>query len=443
MRRTYAIPKLAWIIAGLLFLITLINYTDRMALSVLVGQVRSELSLTEEDYAHVVVFFMVAYALMYGASGYIVDRLGTRRGMAAFVVSWSVAQMLHGLVVGKWSLAGCRFLLGLAEPGNFPAATKAIREWFPPGQRALGVGIFNLGSSLGAAVAAPVAAFIGLRYGWRAAFVVTGALGLVWLAIWLAVYQAPERSRWLSPKALADLQSQGLGGDSTRASPRANWLRVLRSRPCLMLMLARFISDPVIYFVIFWLPAYLQKERGYGLEEIGKYGWVPYTFGGIGYLFGGWFSGALVARGWSLPNARKAAMALGAALLPTAILSPLLPSAALSIAASSVVVLGHAIWVTNLLTLPADIFPAQEVGTASGLSGMGGSLGGVLATLVTGYVVTRFSYLPMFIWAGLMHPVAFVLLWRFLPNAAFVTGPPLPAAATPKTSPLPSSYEKT
>ena len=335
MRQGFKIPKLGWVIAGLLFLITLINYTDRMALSVLIGQVREDLHLTETDYSHIVTFFLVAYALMYAVSGYIVDRLGTRRGLAVFVVSWSVAQMLHGLAVGKWSLAGCRFLLGLTEPGNFPAATKAIREWFPPRQRALGVGIFNLGSSLGAAVAAPVAAFIGLHYGWRAAFVVTGALGLVWLGIWLVLYQAPQRNRWLDRKELAELQAQGLGSDLAEVRPKVDWLSVFRSRPCVMLMAARFLSDPVIYFVIFWLPAYLQKERGFGLEEIGKFGWVPYTFGGLGYLIGGWFSGKLISRGWSLPNARKAAMALGAALLPAAILAPLMPTAGLAIAASS------------------------------------------------------------------------------------------------------------
>jgi MFS transporter, ACS family, hexuronate transporter len=439
MQRRFTIPKLGWVIAGLLFLITLINYTDRMALSVLIGQVRADLHLSETDYSHIVTFFLAAYAIMYAVSGYIVDRLGTRRGLALFVISWSVAQMLHGLAIGKWSLAGCRFLLGLTEPGNFPAATKAIREWFPPRQRALGVGIFNLGSSLGAAVAAPVAAFIGLHYGWRAAFVATGALGLAWIGIWLILYQAPERNRWLSQRELAELQAEGLGSEPAEVRSQVNWLSVFRSRPCVMLILARFLSDPVIYFIIFWLPAYLQKERGFGLEDIGKFGWVPYTFGGLGYLIGGWFSGKLISRGWSLPNARKAAMALGAGFLPAAILAPLMPTAGLAIAASSFVVLGHAIWVANLLTLPADIFPSGQVGTASGLSGMGGSVGGILATLLTGYIVTRFSYTPLFVWAGLMHPLAFLLIWRLLPNGSFIrdTLPPVNRADPKATAPRP------
>ncbi len=419
MNRRFTIPRLGWVIAGMLFLITLINYTDRMALSVLVGQVREDLHLTEADYSHIVTFFLVAYALMYGASGYIVDRLGTKRGLALFVFSWSVAQMLHGLAIGKWSMAGCRFLLGLTEPGNFPAATKAIREWFPPQKRALGVGIFNLGSSLGAAVAAPVAAFIGLRYGWRAAFVITGLFGLVWLAAWAVLYEAPRKNRWLRHEELAQLEAEGLFREKEEVRPRVNWLAVFKSHPCVMLMVARFFTDPVIYFVIFWLPAYLQKERGFGLEDIGKYGWVPYTFGGLGYLIGGWLSGKLISTGWSLPNARKAAMGLGAVMLPVGILAPVMPTASLAIAASSFVVLGHAIWIANLLTLPADIFPSHEVGTASGLSGMGGSIGGILATMLTGYIVTKFSYTPLFIWAGLMHPLAFFLIWRYMPNRLF------------------------
>ena len=193
MKNRFTLPKLRWIIAGLLLVITLINYTDRMTLSVLIGDVSKDLKLSTNDYGQIVSLFFLAYAIMYAVSGYVVDRLGTKLGMAVFVGAWSISQMLHGLATGKWSLAGCRFALGLTEPGNFPAATKAIREWFPAEQRALGVGIFNAGSSLGAAVASPVAAFLALTYGWRAAFFFTGALGLIWLVFWWILYQPPSR----------------------------------------------------------------------------------------------------------------------------------------------------------------------------------------------------------------------------------------------------------
>ena len=419
MSSRFYLPKLRWIIAGLLLVITLINYTDRMTLSVLIGDVSKDLHLGANDYGQIVSLFFLAYAIMYAVSGYVVDRLGTKLGMAFFVCTWSLAQMLHGLATGKWSLAGCRFALGLTEPGNFPAATRAIREWFPAEQRALGIGIFNAGSSLGAAVASPVAAYLALNYGWRAAFVFTGALGLVWLVFWWILYQPPARNRWLGRKEAAELRAAGIGADAAVARERVDWRGVLRSRPCLTLILVRFLADPVIYFVIVWFPAYLQTERGFDLAMIGKYAWVPFVFGDIGYVFGGWLSGQLMRAGWSLPKSRKVAMAVGAALLPIAVLVPLVPSAGLAIAATSVAVFGHAVWVANLLTLPADMFRQSEVGTAAGFSGMGGAIGGALANLVTGYIITQFTYLPIFIWAGLMNPISLSLVWWLLPTRVF------------------------
>lgn len=420
-RHRVTIPRLRWLIAGLLLVVTLINYTDRMTLSVLIGEVSRDLGLGAGDYGQIVSLFFLAYAIMYAVSGYVVDRLGTKLGMALFVCAWSIAQMLHGLATGKWSLAGCRFALGLTEPGSFPAATRAIREWFPAEQRALGVGIFNAGSSLGAAVASPVAAYLALNYGWRAAFFFTGAIGLVWLVLWWVFYQPPARNRWLGEKEAATLRAAGVLGppEAPAAQPRVDWWGVLRSRPCLTLILVRFLSDPVIYFVIVWFPAYLQKERGFDLAMIGKYAWVPFVFGDIGYVFGGWLSGWLMRKGWSLSKSRKMGMAVGAALLPVAALAPLVPSAGLAIAATSIAVLGHAIWVANLLTLPADMFRQSEVGTAAGFSGMGGAIGGALANLVTGVIVARFSYLPIFIWAGVMHPLSLALLWWLLPPRVF------------------------
>jgi ACS family hexuronate transporter-like MFS transporter len=427
MNARFTIPKLRWVIAGLLLVVTLINYTDRMTLSVLIGDVSRELALSTEDYGHIVSLFFVAYAIMYAGSGYVVDRLGTKLGMAVFVFVWSVAQMLHGLATGKWTLAGCRFALGLSEPGSFPAAAKAVREWFPADQRALGVGIFNAGSSLGAALASPIAAYLALNFGWRAAFFFTGAMGLVWLVFWGILYQPPQRNRWLGAKEAAQLQAAGLAAESPAARERVEWRGVLRSRPCLTMILVRFFTDPVIYFVIVWFPAYLQKERGFDLAMIGKYAWVPFIFGDLGYIFGGWFSGWMMRRGWSLPKARKVAMTVGAAFLPVTVLAPLAPNAPLAIAATCSAVFGHAVWVANLLTLPADMFRPSEVGTATGFSGMGGAIGGALANLVTGYIVSRFTFLPLFICAGLMHPLSALLVWWLLPARVFPVEKPAAA----------------
>jgi MFS transporter, ACS family, aldohexuronate transporter len=415
------IPRLRWIIAALLFLSTMINYADRLALSIVSRDLRAEFHMTEQAYSYVITFFFVAYAIMYAGSGYLVDRLGTRRGFALFVGTWSVAAMLHALVRGTWSLGWARFLLGLSEPGNWPAAAKAVAEWFPPGQRALGVGIFNAGSSLGSAIAPPMVAYLTLRFGWRFAFLFTGSLGILWLVAWLFLYQPPHLNRLLRAEEYAVIKEQvEPPADATPATPFSiNWRKVIAMRECYTLILARFFTDPVIYFIIFWLPEYLRKERGFDLKAVGDYAWVPFVVGGVGYILGGWLSGRLMRAGWALPSARKFVMLLGALVMPASILAPLVPAAWMAIAATCFVTFGHALFVSNVQTLPTDLFRGHEIGTASGFSGMGGAIGGILANLGTGYIVQHFSYAPIFFLAGLMHPLAIALVYWMLPNRYF------------------------
>jgi ACS family hexuronate transporter-like MFS transporter len=352
---------------------------------------------------------------MYAGSGYMVDRLGTKRGFAVFIAGWSVSQILHAFAVGKWSLAGCRMLLGLTEPGNWPAAAKAVGEWFPAHQRALGVGIFNAGSSIGAAIAPPMVAWITVAHGWRAAFVVTGTMGLVWLVVWLVLYAPPRENRWLRREEMPDIQEV----PPAAAAAKPDWKRIIRMRECYTLILGRFFTDPVIYFVIFWLPEYLRRERGFDLEMVGRYAWVPFIFGDIGYMLGGWLSGRLMRAGWSLPRARKFVMLLGACCMPAAIFAPLVPTAGMAIAATCFVTFGHAFFVANIQTLPTDLFRGGETGSAMGFSGMGGAVGGMIANLGTGYVVQHFSYTPVFLAAGLMHPLSIFLIYRLLPDRYF------------------------
>ena len=412
-------PKLPWLIAGMLFFSTLINYTARLTLSVVVGNVLREFSMTEWDYALVVGVFLGAYAVMYAGSGYVVDRLGTRRGFTLFVSVWSAAQVLSGLALGKWSLMATQFGLGLAEPGNFPAGVKTCHEWFPPHQRAAAVGIFNAGSSLGAALGAPVAAFLTIHYGWRSAFFFTGGLGFVWVVMWLIITPSPGSPRWVAARKENGLQDPPVESAAEALKSKRNTLRLLRSRPCLVLILARFLTDPVVYFILFWLPRYLEKGRGFDIALVGKYAWIPFFFAGGGYILGGWLSGRLMRAGWSLPRARKTAMLVGACFLPAAILAPRVPTAGLAIIAVCFVLFGHAIWISNLMTLPADLFHRNEVATGAGFSGMGGAVSGIIATLCTGYVVTRFSYQPIFLLAGLMHPLAIAMVFWLLPDRDF------------------------
>ena len=411
------IPHLRWVLAAMLFLATMINYVDRTALSVVSSDVRKEFHLSEQDYSHVITLFLGAYAIMYAGSGYIVDRLGAKRGFALFIAGWSISQMLHAFAVGKWSLGGFRFLLGLTEPGNWPAAAKAISEWFPARERAFGVGIFNAGSSIGSALAPPMVAWLTYTYGWRSSFLVTGAMGVVWLVFWLILYNPPRQNRWLRPQDMPDVDEV----PQAIAPSRPNWKKILSMRECYTLILGRFFTDPVIYFVIFWLPEYLRKERGFDLAMVGKYAWVPFIFGDIGYMLGGWLSGRLMRAGWTLPRARKFVMLLGACCMPVAIVAPLVPTAGLAIAATCFLTFGHAFWVANIQTLPTDLFKGGEVGTATGFSGTGGAIGGMLANLGTGWVVSHYSYSPVFLIAGLMHPLSAVIIYKMLPDRYFKT----------------------
>jgi ACS family hexuronate transporter-like MFS transporter len=414
------IPKLRWVIAAMLFLATAVNYLDRGALAVVSAKIRGEFHMNEQDYSYSLVAFFLAYAIMYAGSGYIVDRLGTRLGFALFIGFWSGAAMLHAAIRGTWSLAVARFLLGLGEPGNWPAATKAVGEWFPARQRALGVGIFNAGSSIGAAVSGIVVASLTLAFGWRFAFLCTGAVGLVWLVFWLILYNPPYKNRWLRASEYEKMRDEVAPAPEARpAGERVDWKKVIRERGCWALILARFFTDPVMYFAIFWIPEYLQKERGFDLAMIGKYSWSPFAVGGVAYIFGGWLSGYLMRRGWHLPTARKAVMLMGALLMPMVMFATHFPEAWMAIVAMCFLTAGHSLWTANVQTLPTDLFPGHEVGTCAGFSGMGGAVGGMLANLGTGYVVRHFSYSPIFLIAGLMHPVAIVLIYWLLPDSRF------------------------
>jgi MFS transporter, ACS family, hexuronate transporter len=418
------IPRMQYVVAALLFLATMINYLDRVALGVVSVEIRKDFHMGDADYGHVVALFLVAYAIMYAGSGMLIDRMGTKRGFAVFIAGWSVAQLMHALAVGKWSLAACRFGLGLFEPGNWPAAAKAVSEWFPPARRALGVGIFNAGSSLGGAIGQPVVGLLTIHYGWRGAFVATGLVGFIWLAAWLVLYNPPHRNRWLRQSEYDELKDHVRPpeeAEAARGAVRANWREVISQRGCWVLIFARFFTDPVSYFVIFWLPQYLRAERGFDLTMVAKYAWLPFIFGDIGYITGGWLSGKLMDRGWPMEKARKTILILGAALMPMGILAPLVPSGEMAVAVTCFMGMGHALWVSNLQTIPTDLFKANEVGMATGFTGMGGAVGGAIANFGTGYLVAIAGYWPIFLIAGLMHPLSLALVFWLLPDREYRT----------------------
>ena len=379
-----------WWVVTLLFLATVINYVDRQTLSVLAPVLRDEFHMTNTDYSRVVFAFLLAYMIMQSGSGRIMDRLGSRRGFTLTIAWWSAAAMLHATANSIFSFGVFRFLLGLGEAGNWPGGVKVVSEWFPPRERAFAVGFFNGGSTLGAVIAPPLVTWIALKWGWRQAFVLTGALGFVWMAAWFAFYRTPTKPpEWEIP-----------------VTTRIRWRDLFRFRQVWALLGARMFCDPVWWFYVFWLPEYLKRERHFSLAEIGYFAWIPFLTADAGCMIGGALSGMLIRAGWPVLRARKTVMAVAAALLLAGIPAVLAHSATAALALISLVTFAYSVWASNILTLPADLFPQHVVASVSGISGTGAALGGMIFTLLTGFVVDRFSYVPVFVAAGVMPLVA-------------------------------------
>jgi ACS family hexuronate transporter-like MFS transporter len=327
-----------------------------------------------------------------------VDRLGTKLGYAVCVAWWGMAAMLHSLARGAFSLGVFRFLLGMGEAGNRPAGVKVVAEWFPPKERALASGIFNSGSSIGAVIAPPLVAWIVLQSGWRTAFLMVGGVGLVWLVVWLLVYSTPANVR-------------------TEVAERPiPVLKLLRTPWVCMFTASKVFSDPVWYFYIFWFPQYLKSARGFDIVSIGKFAWIPFLTADAGNLLGGAFSAALLHRGVRVALARKISVLFFAALMTSAIPAVLVSNVFLSIALISTATLGYTGALSNMLAMPADRFPRNTVGSVWGIASMGAGFGGMIFSLLTGWVVDHYSYVPVFVGFGILPLIAAAIIWR-LPNA--------------------------
>jgi ACS family hexuronate transporter-like MFS transporter len=378
---------------SLAFFATLINYLDRQTLSVSAPVLREQFHMSNVTYSRVVFAFLLAYTIMNGVSGPLIDRLGTRLGYALCIAWWSAASILHAFAKGAFSLGFFRFLLGAGEAGNWPAAIRIVAEWFPESERALASGIFNSGSAAGAILAPPIVAFILVRFGWQYAFVLTGVLGFVWLLFWWPTYKTP-------PEAVHEV-----------SAPVPSAWRLFRTRFVWSFTVAKIFLDPVWYFYIFWFPEYLKNARHFDMAAIGSYAWIPFLVAGSGNILGGMVSGALVKRGMVVANARKTSVTLFALLMLAAIPAVLAPSAALSIAFVSVAMTGYTGALASMLALPADVFPKNAVASVYGLASMGSGFGGMVFTLITGWVVEHYSYTPVFFGFGVIPLICAALLW--------------------------------
>jgi ACS family hexuronate transporter-like MFS transporter len=403
----FTLRGLRWYVAGLLCFAAGLNYLDRQTLSVLAQTIQDELGLTTVQYSEITSAFLVSSTIMYAVSGRLVDRLGTRRSFLLFVSGWSLANMLHVFARTALQFSFFRFLLGAAESGNFPTGVKVVAEWFPMRERALAVGIFNAGSAVGAALAAPIVSGVALLWGWRSAFIAGGVLGAVWLVAWAWLYHEPRRHPWLRREEL-----DAIGGDEAagRAEPAAVSIRqLLSAREAWGCFLARMLTDPISYFFIFWTPKFLQQERGFDLAAIGKYSWIPFVAAAVGNVFGGALPAWLVRRGWTLNRSRKTVMLGASLLMPLCCLSVArVPQAGAAVALISVAMFCHAAWAN--MTLPAEVFPKQWVGSVSGFAGCLGGAVGVVTQLAIGWTVQNISFTPVFVVCAFVHLAAFVLV---------------------------------
>ncbi len=400
---------LRWRIAILVSLAIAISYLDRQALPVAVTAIARDIPLSNQRFSALQSAFLLSYAFMYLGGGRLVDALGTRIGFAVIMTFWSLANASHALATSFAMLMGSRFLLGMGEGGGFPAATRAVAEWFTPKERATAMGIINAGTAVGAVVAPPLIASVLSYSGWRWIFVVTGGLGLLWAWWWIASYAPPENH----PEP--GVREPFASASQSRSMPAIPWFDLLGVRESWGLISAKFLSDAAWYFYLFWLPKYLYDARGFDVKAVGTFAWIPYAAAGVGCLLGGWFSSYLVRRQFSLNVARKLALGLSAAVMPSILLVPRLP-VAWALAIFSLAYFGQQSWSTLVMVLPTDLFPASVVGSVAGLVGFGGAMGGIAFGQLVGYLLDHgFGYGVVFSLAGTFHVAAFVIILATVP----------------------------
>jgi len=401
-----------WRICAMLLLATTINYIDRQVLGVLAPFLQTEIGWNEIEYGYIVTAFQAAYAIGLLCAGAIIDRLGTRVGYAIAISIWSLAAMSHSLAATVIGFAAARFVLGFGEAGNFPAAIKTVAEWFPRRERALATGIFNSGSNIGAIVAPMMVPVVAATWGWQAAFLVTGALSATWLVAWLVIYRTPEEQPRLSAGELAYIRS-----DPPEPSVRVPWARILRHRQAWAFVAAKFITDPIWWFFLFWLPKFLHAEYGLTLLGLGLPLIVIFVMADVGSIFGGWLAGRFIRMGWSVNRARKTAMGIcGLAVVPI-VFAANADNLWLAVGLIGLATAGHQGWSANVFTLTSDMFPRRAVASVVGIGGFAGAVGGMMIATFTGFLLqTTGSYVPVFLMAGSAYLIALLVVHLLAPR---------------------------
>ena len=407
-----AIGRRRWLICGLLFFATSVNYMDRQVIGLLKPTLQLQFGWTEIGYSNIVLAFQFAYGVGLLFIGKMIDKLGTRKGFSLAVLVWSIAAMAHSAASSVFQFALARFSLGLGEAGNFPASIKAVAEWFPKRERALATGLFNSGSNIGAIVTPLIVPWITYRFGWRMAFVITGALGFFWILCWLAVYHRPEEDKLVSAGELAYIQS-----DAREQETIVPLRTLITLRQAWAVALGKFFTDPIWFVYLFWMPDFLSRNLRLDLRGMALPLFVIYTGATIGSIAGGWFSSSLLKRGWSLNASRKTALLACAFAVTPIILAARTSNAWLAVFLVAIAAGAHQGWSANIYTIASDMFPKSAVGAVVGFATMAGVVSGLFVSKTVGYILQRTgSYVPVFVMAGLAYLVAFCFVQLLAPR---------------------------
>ena len=410
------VGRYRWVICGLLFAATAINYVDRQMIGVLKPTISKDLGWDELTYSDIVFYFQLAYAIGYLSFGKIVDAVGARIGYSIAFVIWTLGHTLCGFAGSAFQFSAARFILGIGESGNFPAGLKAVSEWFPARERALATGVFNAGSNIGAIITPLIVPAITLAYGWKMAFISTGIFSLVWLIAWITIYRRPRETTRVSAEELAYIES-----DPADAGEKIGWLKLLGYRETWAYALGKFLIDPIWWLFLFWTPDFLAKTYNLDLKSFGPPLVAIYLISDIGSIAGGWSSSTLMKRGYSANAARKITMLVCAFLVMPIVFAQYAASVWLAVAIVGLATAAHQAFSANLYTIPSDMFPRGAVGSVIGIGGTVGAIGGMGMAKFTGYVLqTTHSYALIFAVAGSVYLVAIALVHVLSPRLARV-----------------------
>jgi len=421
------IGKYRWVILALVFFATTVNYLDRQVISLLKDDyLEPQFNWTESDYARIVVVFQLCYALGMLVVGWFIDKVGTKIGYAVSLIVWSLAAMGHAFARSTVGFMVARGLLGISEAGNFPAAIKTVAEWFPKKERALATGIFNSGTNVGAILAPLSVPFIAAAWGWQEAFIITGAIGFIWLIFWFAVYEIPSKHKKLSKEEFEYIHSDKDESLENENKEKVSWFKLLTYRQTWAFVVGKFMTDPIWWFYLFWLPSFLNKQYGMTKTDYALPIAVVYTMTTVGSIFGGWLSGYFISKGWPVYKARRTAMLVFALLVIPVVFAQALGTYSywfavliIGLAASS-----HQAWSANIFTTTSDMFPKKAVASVTGIGGMAGAIGGILLSTLAGILLDHFKalgnietgYYIMFIICGTAYLGAWVIFNLLAPQ---------------------------